>query len=403
MWPIGSQNIWRMYLVIDILFGMNTKKYNSKVVWGIVVILSLTLFIRTIHTNEVASENSQVLKIGVVLPFTGRFASISEDIKNGLELAAKDSQGKVEYVFEDSAGEPQKGISGILNVIQNQKVQVALSGSGSTVNIAMAPVAEKFKTPYFAISSNSELMGKNDYTFTVQPSVTREVMRMSEFLRSTYADMNKVAVVYDATSDTLTTGSTLFAEDFSRRGGKVVLKEGYGKDIQYNSVATKVLSTKPEMIYVLGADKVAGPIVKAIRDLGYTGKIAGFSGIESDEFLKATKSGAEGILITSVPFSCESSVVASEYCKEYTSRFNRVPQQYGAYAYDVVMMLGELYNSCVLKEGREMKECIADSTSKKSQSCTLTNSFGFSEAGDLSISIPILIKKIQGEKFIIVE
>jgi branched-chain amino acid transport system substrate-binding protein len=373
------------------------------VIWSIVVILSLTLFIRTIHTNKVANENSQVLKIGVILPFTGRFASISEDIKNGLELAAKDSQGKVEYVFEDSVGEPQKGISGILNVIQNQKVQVALSGPGSTVNIAMSPVAEKFKTPYFAISATPELMGKDDYIFTVQPSVTREVLKMSEFLRSTYADMNKVAVVYDATSDTLTTGSTLFAEDFSRRGGEVVLKEGYGKDIQYNSVATKVLIRKPEIVYVLGVDKVAGPIVKAIIDLGYTGKIAGFSGIESDEFLKATKSGAEGILMTSVPFSCESSVVTSEYCKEYTSRFNRVPQQYGAYAYDVVMMLGELYNSCVLEEGRKMKECITDSTSKKSQSLTLTNSFGFSETGDLSISIPILIKKIQGEKFVVVE
>lgn len=382
---------------------MNTKKYNSTVIWGVVTIFLLILFIKTIYVDTASDKNSQTLRIGVVLPLTGKFASISEDIKNSLELAAKDLDGEVEYVFEDSAGEPQKGISGMLNAIQNQKVQVTLSGPGSTVNIAMAPVAEKFKTPFFAISATPQLMGKDDYTFTVQPAVSREVLKMSEFLRSTYADMNKVAVVYDATSDTLTTGSTLFAEDFLKRGGDIVLEEGYGKDIQYNSVATKVLSAKPEIVYVLGVDKVAGPIVKAIRDLGYTGKIAGFSGIESDEFLKVTKSNSEGVLMTSVPFSCESSTVAREYCREYMLQYNRAPQQYGAYAYDVVMMLTQLYSSCVLKEEKNMKECLSTKPLGNSSSPTVTNSFGFNETGDLNMHIPILIKKIQGEKFVVVE
>jgi len=398
---LHSQNIWHVLMVINRILAMNTKKYNISLIAGLCLIVCLLVGVKVLSNGKSGNTNGNTLKIGVVLPETGKFASISEDIKNALTLAKESSGGQVEYVFEDSAGEPQKGISGMLNVIQNKKVQVVLSGTGSTVNIAMAPIAEKFKTPYFAISATPELMGKDDFTFTVQPAVTREVLKMSEFLRDTYTNTSKVAVIYDSTSDTLTTGSNMFADDFVKRGGKPVLKEGFGKDIQYNSVATKAISVNPDIIYVLGVDKVAGPIVKAIKDLGYTGKIAGFSGIESEEFLKATKLNNEDILMTSVPFSCESSAVTSKYCKEYTSRFNRSPQQYGAYAYDVVTMLAELYDSCVLKEGREMKECIGAAGSSSNRS--LTQSFGFGQNGDLSVSIPILIKKIQGEKFVVVE
>ncbi|MCF7865480.1 MAG: ABC transporter substrate-binding protein [Candidatus Pacebacteria bacterium] len=358
------------------------------------------------HNNQISSQiNPNQIKIGVVLPITGNFAGISEDIQNAIALAQEKVGNSVSIWIEDSASEPQKGISAIQNLIQNKKVQAVITGPGSTVNIAMSAVSERSKVPFFAISATPMLMGKDDFALTLQPSITREVTRMSEFLASRssmYGEkLNKVAVIYDSGSDTLTTGTKQFAEDFTSRGGVVVDTEGYKKDVEYNTIVTKVLSSKPDSIYVLGVDKTAGPVIKSIRELGFKGLVAGFSGIDSDEFLKITKGVNEGVVVTAVPFSCESNSATEQYCKEYKAKFNgREPQQYGAYAYDLINKLSNNYKTCSSKIGEGLKECVLKGDTA---SVTLTGYFGFDQNGDLSKEVPIYVKEVRGSKFEIVK
>lgn len=377
----------------------NSGGYLKKM--GIALVLLLLVYLAYlgleagISGNNSGKENSPI-KFGVVLPATGRFASISEDIYNALTLAKEKLGEEVEFIVEDSAAESQKGISAITNLIHNKKAQFILTGPGSTVNIAMAPIAEQSSIPYFAISS-IPLIDKDDFTFTLQPAITGEISKIIEVARA--KGFVKAAVVYDSASDSLTLGSGIFEKEFASKGGVITMKEGYGKDIQYNSIATKIIHSKSDFVYVLGADKAAGPVIKSLRDLGYKGPIAGFSGIESGEFLNITKGVNDNIILTSVPFSCDSSQTVKAYCDEYRTRFNREPQQYGAYSYDAVMQAVKAYGSCNVKSGTGLKDCIL----KYKSADTLTDSFGFDQMGDLSEEAQFLIKEIKNGEFVRVE
>ncbi len=344
---------------------------------------------------SVKSNDNQVanIRIGAVLPLTGKFASISEDIQHALTLAEETSGSVATVIYEDSAGDSQKGISAITNLIHNKKVNAVLTGPGSTVNISMAPVAEKSKVVFMAITSTPQLMRKDDFTFTLQPEITKEVSKAVELSKK--LGSKRVAVMYDLTSDTL----TLAAEEFENGYGShaKVTKEGYGKDIDYKTIVTKAIGQKPDLIYILAVDKIAGPIVKQIRELGYDGNIIGFSGAQSQEFLSSAQSRGEGFIVTSVPFSCDSNEETIKYCQLYRTKFNREPQQYGAYAYDTYMHIIKAFASCPASSGDMARSCI---TRYKSESPTLTKSFAFDANGDLSQDVPIDLRVVKGGKFV---
>ncbi len=329
--------------------------------------------------------NTSGVKVGVVLPLTGKFAAISEDIQNAILLAKENSGNtEIEFVFEDSGGEPQKAVSAITHLIVNKKVKMVIAGTGSTANIAMAKVANEYGVPFFAVTSTPELMGKVDYVFTLQPSVIREVDTMVDYVRG--QNVKKVAVLYDGSSDSLTVGAKHFRDYV---GIPTAIFESYGSDADQNTVNLKIKSENPDLVYILGVDKAVGPIVKKLREIGYGGKITGFSGIESEVFLSSTGSSSEGVVLTSVPFSCEKE--ASLYCTQFTQKYSRLPQQYGAFVYDLVK--NTLRDNCIIGV---QSDCFVTSEYKN----TITTGFGFTESGDLREELKIIIKRVVGGKFV---
>lgn len=77
-------------------------------VYLVLVIVSLILLI--------SCKNNQLegpVKIGVMAAFTGKFADIGEDFRNGLEVALEkinDDRRIIELVYEDHAADPKVAV-----------------------------------------------------------------------------------------------------------------------------------------------------------------------------------------------------------------------------------------------------------------------------------------------------
>lgn len=357
----------------------------KKIIYAVIAVLIIS-FIYTAY-NKGADENV----VGVVLPLTGKFASISEDIQNAIILASEKSGNKeISFVFEDSAGEPQKAVSAITNLIVNRKAQIVISGTGSTANIAMSKIAEEYGVPFFAVTSTPELMGKKDHTYTLQPSVVKEVETMFELVKA--KGYKSIAVLYDGTSDSLTAGAKHFGDLAASQGIKTPVFEPYAQDGDQNTTNLKVKSAQPDLVYILGVDKAVGPVVKKLKEIGFEGDIAGFSGLESSVFLSVAGKASENVFLTSVPFSCDS-LVSKEYCSEYMRRFNgRTPQQYGAFVYNLVNMI-LVENGCIASK------CYMNQAYQQS----ITGPFGFNDTGDIDAIVPLVLKRISDGQFVIVE
>ncbi len=367
-------------------------KRSTKIwLWTAIILILIAIFI-SIEKNNPHSAKGGKIQIGVVLPLTGKYASISEDAQNGLLLAQETYSEKINLAIEDSAGESQKSISAITNLIHNKKSDIILAGPGSTANIAMAQVANTSEIPLMAITSTPELMAKDDFVFTLLPSITGEAKKMADVQ---YAKGARTAsVIYDSTSDTLTTASKLFSERFTAQGGQVLLSEGHVAEVDYKTLATKAIFKKPDVIYMLSLDKITAPLLKNLRDLGYKGPVAGFSATENDEFLRNSKTTNEGFTITAIPFSCDSNINTKDYCSRYRAKFNREPAFYGAYMYDTARLIAAAYDTC---PNRKFKPCLL---SYPKLSDTLTDSFQFDEFGDLPDDLPIKIKRVENGKFV---
>jgi len=85
--------------------------------------------------------STEVIKVGAILPLTGPTGYIGEGSKLGMELALKDRQGntpKIEFIFEDSQGKPNVGVSAASKLLDVQKVNIQVV-STTPVSLATLP------------------------------------------------------------------------------------------------------------------------------------------------------------------------------------------------------------------------------------------------------------------------
>lgn len=322
----------------------------------ILLVVVIALVIGGIWYGRANDEGGETIKIGALVPLTGKFANLGEDIRNGLELAREDIKENkgvdFEIVYEDSAADPKVALPAAQKLITVDKVQFVFGGPGSSGNLAVAPLFEQNQVIFTAISATPKLNEAGEYIFKVHPDIEGEVTRSATRMHG--EGFKAVGVIYDSASDTQTVGQAVFSDTFKKLGGQVVLAEGYdSKTItDFRTILTKIKSKNPDALYFLAIEKVAGTAVKQAREVGLARPIYGWSPFESEEFLKVAGESAEGVVITGMPFSCDSGTEAMKnYCERYTTAYGgRTPLQYSAHAYDLLSILVDVITAN--REGR---------------------------------------------------
>ncbi len=119
------------------------------------------------------------IKVGVVGPRTGSAAATGTAFEEGIALALEriNAKGgvlgkKLEVVFEDTAGDPQKAASGLEKLITKDKVVMAMGESHSSAALAEIDVADRYKLPLIIAEAwHDDITKKNfKYVFRAGPS-----------------------------------------------------------------------------------------------------------------------------------------------------------------------------------------------------------------------------------------
>jgi branched-chain amino acid transport system substrate-binding protein len=119
------------------------------------------------------------IKVGVVGPRTGPAAATGAAFEEGIKLAVEyvNSKGgvmgkKLEVVFEDTAGAPDKAASGFERLVTRDKVVMVLGESHSSSALAEIEVANRLKVPFIVVEAwADEITAKNyRYVFRAGPS-----------------------------------------------------------------------------------------------------------------------------------------------------------------------------------------------------------------------------------------
>ncbi|MGH2348049.1 MAG: amino acid ABC transporter substrate-binding protein, partial [bacterium] len=128
-----------------------------------------------------AGAPAATVKLGAVIPLTGRFAGGGAQVKAGYEIAVEDINARgglqvgaqrlrVELIILDDESDPTKTVSR-LETLAGQGVVAYLGGFGSDLHAAAAAVAEKNRIPYCGVAFALHAVHQQGFKFLFSPFI----------------------------------------------------------------------------------------------------------------------------------------------------------------------------------------------------------------------------------------
>ncbi len=323
--------------------------------------LSIVAAAALMSTMAIAKE----VKIGVVLPLTGPIAAFGQTSKGGLDIAyAQNNKLKngdtVKIIVLDDRGDKVEAATAVKRLLDKDHVSVILGEVASSNSMAMAPVAEKAKTPMITHASTNPRVTKG------KKYVTRAcfIDPFQGAVMAKYAidnGMKTAVVVTDAKQDYSVGLSKAFKKAYEAAGGKIVktvlLSSG---DKDFNAQVSTIKQENPAIIAFTGYYPEAALMAKQARAMGIKTPFIGADGVGFPELVSIGGKAAEGFMYTDhFNEAAASSPEAKAYVDAFHKKYNKPADSMGALAADGYGMILAAMNKCIdAGKASDDKECI---------------------------------------------
>ena len=235
------------------------------------------------------------INVGVIASLTGPAAALGAETKKAIALFPTTVGGeKINFILLDDGTDPTNAVKNVRKLISEDKVDAILGPNLISTATAMADVANTEKTPMISVAPLDVSGDKRGYIFRSEPSADLMVNRI-------VADMvesGAKTVGFIGFSDSW--GELLFKALTKAGEGKltIVASERYGRtDPSVQAQVLKVMSAKPDVVFVGASGTPAAMPQITLRERGYKGRIYQSHGVTSKEFLRVGGKSVEGALI----------------------------------------------------------------------------------------------------------
>jgi len=356
-----------------------------KKVWiliGIVILVALAIVLVVTQTRK----EPEKIKIGAILPLTGDFSSHGNDAKKGMDLALEEinSKGaiygkKVSIIYEDDKMQPEIGVSGFRKLVSIDKVQVITGILGSSVCLAIAPLAEKQNVVLLSLTASSpELTHVGEYFFRIWPSDVFEGKFVAE---KTVKELGtkKFAILY-VNNDFGIGLKNAFRKEFEKIGGQVLIEESYSQgDTDFRTQLSKIKPKNVEAIYLPGYYQEIAKILVQSKEMGIYTKFLSASPVENPELIKLAGDAAEGLVYARPAFDpLRPQKNYIKFADAFKNKYGMSPGIVAAYGYDAIQII-----FLAIEKGGAKGDKIQESMSHIRNFEGTTGTISFDEYGDV--------------------
>ncbi len=322
------------------------------------------------HLSGLNSDSNPLdpIRLGEVGSMTGSEATFGLSTHQGIELAIKQLNQaggvrgrKFEVISLDDQSKPDEAATAVTKLITQQKVSAILGEVASSRSMAMAAIAQDYKTPMITPSStNPKVTELGTYIFRVCFIDPFQGQVMAKFALNDLK-VKKVAVLRDVKSDYSTGLAEFFRSSFQKGGGVIVLEESYNSgDIDFKSQLTAIRAKAPEAIYIPGYYTEVALIARQARELGMSVPLLGGDGWDSP---KLTEIG--GVAIENSYFSNHySNESQAPQIKQFISQFKEtygtMPDGLAAMGYDAAQVLADAMSRAKSLSGADIRDALAN-------------------------------------------
>jgi len=287
------------------------------------------------------------IRVGVVTPLSGTYAGIGQQVKWGLDLAAKEINAgggvmgrSIELVYEDEEANPAVAVQKAEKLFQVGKVDFLTGTVNSGSTLAVGQVAERNNrliatTVSFADSITGDKCSPN--VFRVNARAGMQSAALADWMATTKPNANVFYLGPDYEMGRSTVAA--FKSAAEGKGAKTVGEVFAPLDNKdYSPFFGQMRSARPTVVYtsVAGNDTVRLFTQMAEFGLNRNVQVVGASGTVTSQNLQAIGKAAEGF-VTGVGFSPN---IDSPENKKFVASFEAAnkaqPDLYGADSYGVL-------------------------------------------------------------------
>ncbi|MGP4026014.1 ABC transporter substrate-binding protein [Actinomadura sp. 3N407] len=293
-------------------------------------------------------DSGDEVKIGLLVPLSGVYAPLGEDMRNGFQLYLDQHGGelgkrKIKIVTADEGAGPQSGVPAAQKLVTQDQVTAVAGVVNSATALGLRDFFDESKRPLLVANA-----GADDITGA----------RKSAYVwRTSFANGKVGAALGPAVADEVDGGVYLMASDyaagremvagfrktFEEAGGKVAGEEftPFGKTQDYQPYLSKIRGSGAKAVYVFYAGAEAVSFVKQYKQFGLAGEtpLYGTGFLTEGGVLEAQGDAAEGVK-TSLHYSSEIDTPRNKkFVEAYSKAFNESPTVYAVQAYDAAAVL----------------------------------------------------------------
>ena len=303
-----------------------------------------------ISGQALAAGSDGAVRLGVMLPYTGVYAKVGEDIDKGVkfyltEQGNKVAGRKVEVITEDTQSEPRTGVTKVRKLLESDKVDAIIGPVSSGVGMAVSQYIIESKVPQvYAIPGTLKESGDppapNIFRVSFAPIQIGKASALYLYNKLKYRKM--VVMGPDYVWGRAVTEA--FKESFEKLGGKVVqmIYPPLGAP-DYAPFLSMVKPKEADATWVFFAGGDAIRFVKQYAEYGLKGALplTAAGDLVDEAFLPAQGEAAKGIISLLSYTPALDNPVNRKFVESYQKVFNTPPGFFSELGYVATKVIAE--------------------------------------------------------------
>ncbi len=279
------------------------------------------------------AQAAETVKIGLMAPLTGSWASEGQGMKNIVTLLAEQQNAKggvlgkpIEVITEDDGGDPRTASLAAQRL--TTKGVVAVVGTyGSSVTEASQAIYDEAKIPQIANGSTAIRLTEKGFKhfFRTAPRDDEQGRMAAQTIGK--LGFKKVAILHDSTS---------YAKGLADEANALLKKQGVDvvffdaltpKESDYTAILTKLKGANPDVVLFTGYYPEAGQLLRQKKGMNWKIPFIGGDATNNADLVKiAGKEAAEGFYFLSPPQPQDlDTPEAKAFLTDYQKKYNELP------------------------------------------------------------------------------
>lgn len=323
-----------------------------------------------------AARAAEPIKVGQISALSGGSAKSGEGITRGLSVAIDEINAaggllgrKLELVRRDDESNPAKGQIAARELVDQEKVAVMFGGIDSPVSLAIVPIANQSKVPYFSVwaaATNITRNGANpNFIFRVSAvDVLVDKALANHAVKAFQAKKLGLILVNNPWGESNEKGLTAAAKE---RGLEIAGVEKFEEsDVDMVAQLTRLKSAGADTLVLVGNAAPGAQVMKSLQRTGWSVPVVSHWGISGGRFPELAGPGAQKVqFIQTYSFFGPQNAVGKKVLEELKAKYpdikgpaDVVPPVGVANAYDAMHMVALAITKAGSTDGDKVRQAL---------------------------------------------